>query len=137
MKVLAIDPGTNFGWSCQPCSGHTELSTEPTERMVYFEAAFLDLVRRCQPTVVAFETVHMKSEAQAKIIYGQLGIIRANAFEYEYAVLEVPASQWKKEVLGSGNASKEETQALLMCDNEHAADAVGIEIFVYKKGVTV
>lgn len=149
MRVMGVDPGTNCGWSVDKAStgnwddhesGFWELPKEEPERMCEFSAKWCALMvdlhlRQLSPDVVAVEYVHPKGAGQAKVIYGQLAIIRSWARAYGYAVIEVPASQWKKEIVGKGNASKEETMELLGVTNEHEADAVGVRRFIKKIGV--
>lgn len=149
MRAMGVDPGTNCGWSVDLAmtgnwdsheSGFWELPTEPTKRMCEFallwETLMDDLMaRQLTPDVVAVEYVHPKGAGQAKVIYGQLAIIRTYARAFGYAVIEVPASQWKKEIVGKGNATKQETMELLGVTNEHEADAIGVRRFIKKVGV--
>lgn len=137
--VMGIDPGTNFGWSVNSTGGDkfgsVQLPEEPTERMVEFYRQIDMLCRVYQPKIVGFEMVHGRSTAQRKIIFGQFGIVQALAHLHDYGVIEVPASMWKAEILGGNKVAKSEAILQLGAENEHQADAIGVRLFVQKKGI--
>jgi len=138
-RILGIDPGSRFtGFGVLDFEGDTPMyvasgtikSPDGTfpDRLKKIFAAVNEIVTEYQPDVVAIESVFMARNASSAL---KLGHARAAAlcatFAFDVEVHEYAPREIKLAVVGTGSASKEQVQhmvvSLLALDGTPAADA--------------
>lgn len=138
-RILGIDPGSRFtGFGVLDFEGDTPVyvasgtikSPDGTfpERLKNIFVSVNEVVARYQPDIVAIESVFMARNAGSAL---KLGHARAAAlcatFAFDVEVVEYAPREIKQAVVGTGSASKEQVQhmvvSLLQLDGVPAADA--------------
>ena len=138
-RILGIDPGSRFtGFGVLDFEGDTPVyvasgtikSPDGTfpERLKNIFESVNEVVARYQPDIVAIESVFMARNASSAL---KLGHARAAAlcatFAFDVEVVEYAPREIKQAVVGTGSASKEQVQhmvvSLLQLDGVPASDA--------------
>lgn len=142
-RILGIDPGsrkTGFGVidfigdkGCYVASGSiTSVKGAFSERLKIIFRAVSDIVAEYRPDIVSIETVFVHKSAGSAL---KLGHARSAAicatFEHDVEVHEYAPREIKKAVVGTGSASKEQIQHMVIAilqlegsPSEDAADAL-------------
>jgi crossover junction endodeoxyribonuclease RuvC len=138
-RILGIDPGSRFtGFGVLDFEGDTPVyvasgtikSPDGTfpERLKNIFVSVNEIVSRYQPDVVVIESVFMARNASSAL---KLGHARSAAlcatFAFDVEVVEYAPREIKQAVVGTGSASKEQVQhmvvSLLQLDGAPAVDA--------------
>jgi crossover junction endodeoxyribonuclease RuvC len=126
-RILGIDPGSRFtGFGVLDFVGDRP-ATFPQPLNNIFDSVS-DIVSEYQPDIVAIESVFMARNAGSAL---KLGHARSAAlcatFAYDVEVFEYAPREIKQAVVGTGSASKEQVQhmvvSILQLDGVPAADA--------------
>ena len=152
MRVLGIDPGSNFmGLGCVEsrgkelvCVGHSVIHVKAdsfADRLGVIFLAVQEAIALWQPTQVAAEEVFFAKNAQSALKLGQArGAAIAAAAVQGLVIAEYPATQIKQAVSGSGRADKDQVhrmiaillgsslKALPALERHDASDALAIAI---------
>jgi Holliday junction resolvasome RuvABC endonuclease subunit len=144
-RILAIDPGTQCGWSLfdeRTVTGGTwDLSARRHEgggmRYVHFKRHLREIGR---VDLVAYEEVRRHMGVDAAHVYGGL-IAHLGAWceENDIPYTAVPVGTIKKFATGNGNASKEAMieacakKLKIVCVDDNQADATWILHFILKR----
>lgn len=132
-RVLGFDVGKTFGWAIY---GETELPTNDFDKFVslldfyerideLIEGAYVDAIISCAPRGWNNQTIPV---FQAKLN----GIIELICQKRGIYYAEIPDNKMRKEIMGKGNAKKEEVMEFTGLDNDHAADAMVAAMYGYK-----
>lgn len=127
MKVLGIDPGTRAtGYGCIEggargrrvpgpsyrlieCGVVRPRGTDLATRLRDIHAAALELIERLEPTCVAIENAfHAKNARTAMVLGHARGVLMLAAALRDLPIHEYAPRQVKKQVVGTGSASKEQ-----------------------------
>src|SRR5687767_12183114 len=129
MKVLGIDPGTatvGFGvverlaTAGRPvrlleCGVFRTRAADPlSRRLASIHAGLLELLERHRPDVLAVEDIFYATNVRTTVVLGHArGVILLAGAEASLEVHELPPSEIKKAVTGTGAATKEQVQFML------------------------
>jgi crossover junction endodeoxyribonuclease RuvC len=126
MRVLGIDPGfatTGFGVVERSSGTFTALAlgaikTTPglpqADRLLELRGALLEIVAAHGPDVVALERVFFNANVRTAMGVGQAsGVLMVTAAGAGLAVHEYTPTEVKQSVVGVGNASKHQVQAMV------------------------
>ena len=150
MRVLGIDPGlrtTGFGVidadgaalhyvaSGTINTGAVEGGQLPARLKIIFDGV-REVAARYQPHCASVEIVFVNVNPQSTLLLGQArGAAITALVSHEVAVAEYTALQMKKAVVGHGQASKEQVQAMVArllalpgLPGKDAADALGLAV---------
>ena len=113
MNILAIDPGTHYGFAnsyAKDSSGVWELTTKRLEgpgiRYLRFKNYFTALVAQGAELVI-FEEVRAHYGTIAAHVYGGIvAVLMATCEDMKIPYSSVSVGTWKKSVVGKGNAKK-------------------------------
>jgi crossover junction endodeoxyribonuclease RuvC len=154
--ILGLDPGLGTtGWGLIRADGNrlshiangsfsTNAKTGLPERLVALDAALAALIAEHNPDQAAVEEVFVNTNPQSTLKLGQArGVILLGAAKSGIPVAEYAARLVKKSVVGVGNASKNQVQAMVSrllpgCKiaGEDAADALAVAITHAHMGAT-
>ena len=142
-RILGIDPGsrrTGFGVldfdggrATYIASGTVKsLKGEFSDRLKQIFTAVGEIVQQYQPDVVAFESVFMARNAGSALKLGQArSAAMCATFAFDVEVFEYAPREIKQAVVGTGSASKEQVQHMVVsllelegAPAEDAADAL-------------
>jgi len=145
--ILGIDPGsriTGYGLLRSQPSGTQYIASgcirtgegELPERLGRIFAGVSEIIEQHRPQALAIERVFMARNADSALKLGQArGAALVAAVQAKMNVAEYSARQIKQAVVGSGAASKEQVQILLMhllnlngCPQADAADALAVAL---------
>ncbi len=126
MRVLGIDPGfatTGYGvveragGSLRPVvfgAVRTPPALPQAARLAYLRRALLEIVRGSRPDVVAIERVFFNANVRTAMSVVQAsGVALAAAAEAGLDVVDYTPPEVKQSVVGVGNASKRQVQAMV------------------------
>ena len=126
MRVLGIDPGfatTGYGvversaGSLRPVTLgaiRTPASLPQAGRLAYLRQALLEILASTSPDVVAIERLFFNSNVRTAMSVGQAsGVALATAAEAGLEVVDYTPPEVKQSVVGVGNASKHQVQAMV------------------------
>ena len=126
MRVLGIDPGfatTGFGVVERGAGTFTAsalgaIKTTPglpqADRLLELRDALLEIVAMHAPDVVALERVFFNANVRTAMGVGQAsGVLMVTAADAGLAVHEYTPTEVKQSVVGVGNASKHQVQAMV------------------------
>lgn len=150
MKILALDPATQFGWAvhdgndifdfgCWDCSSNAgELKGARFERA---RVCLYSAMLRHKPDLVVHEQVRRHVGTQAAHVYGGLmAVIQLTCYDYKMESVGLNVSTIKKHATGKGNAKKHEMVAAaqdrwpnLRITNDNEADAMWIADLAHKE----
>ena len=94
-----------------------------------------DWLRRINPKRVVAEKAFTRWANTAQALYGYHAILGLYCIQAGIELITVPNKEWKKAVVGNGNASKEKTQAFLHKKhgivefNDNIADAICLMLY--------
>ena len=126
MRVLGIDPGSNFmGLACVEARGSSfhwighrvvkvqgEKAMAPRLRLIH--EAVQEVIALWQPEAISVEEVFFAKNAQSALKLGQArGAAIASGAILELPVFEYPATIVKQAVTGSGRAEKEQVERMV------------------------
>lgn len=146
--ILGLDPGLGTtGWGIIRAEGNrlshianghisTNAKSSLPERLVALDAALVALIAAHGPDQAAVEEVFVNTNPQSTLKLGQArGVVLLGAAKSGIPVAEYAARLVKKSVVGVGNASKDQVQAMVSrllpgCSiaGEDAADALAVAI---------
>jgi crossover junction endodeoxyribonuclease RuvC len=126
VRVLGIDPGfatTGYGvveragGSLRPVvfgAVRTPSALPQAGRLAFLRTALLDVVAAARPDVVAIERLFFNSNVRTAMSVGQAsGVALAAAAEAGLDVVDYTPPEVKQSVVGVGNASKRQVQAMV------------------------
>ncbi|HEY8279316.1 MAG TPA: crossover junction endodeoxyribonuclease RuvC [Bdellovibrionota bacterium] len=128
MRVLGIDPGSNFlGLGCVEVRGsafswvgHRLLKVNPggkctiSERLKLIHEGLSEVLFIWKPSAVAIEEVFFAKNAQSALKLGQArGAALVGAAVLGLPIFEYPATVVKQTVAGSGRAEKDQVQRMV------------------------
>ncbi|MFN2588144.1 MAG: crossover junction endodeoxyribonuclease RuvC [Actinomycetota bacterium] len=126
MRVLGIDPGfatTGYGvvervaGSLRPVAlgaVRTPASLPQAGRLAYLRTSLLDVLSATLPDVVAIERLFFNSNVRTAMSVGQAsGVALATAAEAGLQVVDYTPPEVKQSVVGVGNATKHQVQAMV------------------------
>lgn len=128
MKVLGIDPGTaitGFGVVAGEAFGalslvecgviRTNARTPLSERLREVHADVCELLRRHAPDAMAVEDIFYARNVRTTVSLGHArGVILLAGAQAGVAIHEYPPAEIKKAVVGTGMATKEQVQFMVM-----------------------
>ncbi len=128
MRILGVDPGINItGYGCVAVKGRTlvleeagvikpQKSDNLSIRLTDLYDGFKEIIEDFKPNVVVVEEVfsHIKYPKTAIIMGHARGVIIVACGINKIDVVDYPATRIKKALTGSGHASKEQVQRMIM-----------------------
>ena len=127
MKILGIDPGSvTTGFGIVECSEksyrfiscgcvHTSSKTPFTQRLGKIYSDLMDVIVELKPDEVAVEDVFYKDNPKTALKMGHArGVILLAAVNSNLPISEYTPREVKMAVVGSGRASKEQVQFMIM-----------------------
>lgn len=140
MRILGIDPGTNFmGYAVvRKASAHPELVDYGTLKLKYVKNAHVKLhkiyVSICHLIVkyeineVAIEAPFYGKNVQSMLKLGRAqGVAMAAAMQSDKKITEYSPKRIKMSITGNGNASKEQVAAMLEHVLKHPVDKTSLD----------
>ncbi len=126
MRVLGIDPGfatTGYG-AVERDAGRlralafgairTPAALAPAARLAFLRSELAAVIERVRPDVVAVERLFFNSNVRTAMSVGQAsGVALATAAEAGLEVVDYTPPEVKQSVVGVGNASKHQVQAMV------------------------
>lgn len=148
IKIMALDPGTHVGWcvmgddalfavGCMdfPLARGESLGS----RFLKFRAWMWAMLETNRPDIVVYEQAHMRGGAATDILVGMTTRIQEYCSERGIEYMPVHSMTLKKEMAGTGKASKEQmtTVASIIYPghdlNEHESDAILLAAYASRK----
>lgn len=124
MRILALDCATSTGWAISDDDTLVGFGTMTFElrrgesagmRFLRFDAWLEDLWKLAGPfDLVRFERAHHRGGAATELCVGFTTRVMSWAAKHGAEYEGVPTGTWKKQVVGKGNADKEECRAAVI-----------------------
>jgi Holliday junction resolvasome RuvABC endonuclease subunit len=141
MKILAIDPGANFGWALRITKTRVMHGTEDFAKYAGVDGRahrrfydwLDDFLYTAKPELIVSEAPIFRGK-YSEYLYGFSVIIAMLAFKHRIPTERVHLMTIKKSITGSGKAEKQDMIAAVRAlgynpATEHEADALAILIF--------
>jgi Holliday junction resolvasome RuvABC endonuclease subunit len=128
-RVLGIDPGNNYGWAIwtDAQSGFGKFKTLGKFKW------FVENLMTFAPDAVFTCRAMGRSNPSVIRRHGAInGIIELVCEEKGIPYFDIADSTMRKEIMGKGNAKKDEVMEFTGIENEHAADALIAAMYGYK-----